>query len=108
MNELKKINSIIKRKIPNAPHESLLVLDATTGQNGISQAKHFKEVTSLSGIVLTKMDGTSKGGIVLTIKEELDLSVKLIGLGEKLEDLEEFSLDSFIYGMVKGIVNGNI
>ena len=104
MNELAKMNKIIKREISDAPHESLLVLDSTTGQNGISQAKHFKDITDLTGIVLTKMDGTSKGGIVLTIKDELDLSVKLIGFGEKIEDLQEFDLDAFIYGMTKDLM----
>ena len=105
MNELKKINSIIQREIPDAPHESLLVIDSTTGQNGVSQAFHFKEVTPISGIVLTKMDGTSKGGIVITIKNKLNLAVKLIGFGEKIDDLEEFDLDSFIYGMMKGLID---
>ena len=105
MNELEKINKVIKKEIPDGPHESLLVLDATTGQNGISQANVFKDVTQLTGIVLTKMDGTSKGGIILTIKDKLELSVKLIGLGEKLDDLEEFDLDSFIYGMMKGLID---
>lgn len=104
MNELEKINKIIQREIPDAPHESLLVLDATTGQNGVSQATSFKEVTPLTGIVLTKMDGTSKGGIVLTIKDKLQLAVKLIGLGEGLDDLQEFDLDSFIYGMTKDLM----
>ena len=85
MNELEKMSKIVQREVPNAPHESLLVLDATTGQNGVSQAKHFKDVTPLTGIILTKMDGTSKGGIVLTIKDELELPVKMIGLGETLE-----------------------
>ena len=105
MNELEKMNRIIKREIPDAPHESLLVLDATTGQNGVSQATSFKEVTPLTGIILTKMDGTSKGGIILTIKDKLDLSVKMIGLGEKLDDLQEFDLDAFIYGMTKGLID---
>ncbi|MCK5866860.1 MAG: signal recognition particle-docking protein FtsY [Mycoplasmataceae bacterium] len=105
MNELEKMNKIIEKEIPGAPHESLLVIDATTGQNGVSQATSFKEVTPLTGIVLTKMDGTSKGGIVLTIKDKLEISVKLIGLGESLEDLQEFDLDSFIYGMMKGLID---
>ncbi|MCK5807170.1 MAG: signal recognition particle-docking protein FtsY [Mycoplasmataceae bacterium] len=105
MNELEKMNKIIEREIPGAPHESLLVIDATTGQNGVSQATSFKEVTPLSGIVLTKMDGTSKGGIVLTIKDKLELSVKLIGLGESLDDLQEFDLDAFIYGMMKELID---
>ena len=104
MKELEKISKIIKKSDPEAPHESLLVVDATTGQNGVSQAMHFKNATPLSGIILTKMDGTSKGGIVLTIKDQLELSVKMIGLGEKLEDLQEFDLDAFIYGMTKDLM----
>lgn len=104
MNELEKMSRILSKEIPGAPHESLLVLDATTGQNGVSQAISFKEVTPLSGIVLTKMDGTSKGGIVLTIKDKLGLAVKLVGLGEQLDDLQEFDLDSFIYSMTKDLV----
>ncbi|AZZ65271.1 signal recognition particle-docking protein FtsY [Metamycoplasma phocicerebrale] len=103
MNELAKINKVLQSKIEGAPHESLLVLDATTGQNGVLQAKAFGEITQLTGIVLTKMDGTSKGGIVLTIKDEINLAVKLIGLGEKVEDLVEFDLESYIYGLMKGI-----
>ncbi|MBN4089611.1 signal recognition particle-docking protein FtsY [Mycoplasma enhydrae] len=105
MNELAKINKVLESKIEGAPHESLLVLDATTGQNGVSQAKAFGEIMNLTGIVLTKMDGTSKGGIVLTIKDEINLSVKLIGLGEKIEDLVEFDLESYIYGLMKGIAD---
>lgn len=104
MNELDKMNRIIQREIPDAPHESLLVLDATTGQNGVSQATSFKDVTPLTGIILTKMDGTSKGGIILTIKDKLELAVKMIGLGEGLDDLQEFDLDAFIYGMTKGLM----
>ncbi len=104
MNELAKMNGIIKKFIPNAPHESLLVLDATTGQNGVLQAQSFKEVTPLTGIILTKMDGTSNGGIILTIKDKLDMDVKLIGLGEKIDDLQEFDLDAYIYGLTKGLM----
>ena len=103
MSELAKINKIITNKIPDGPHESLLVLDATTGQNGIMQAKIFKESTPLTGIILTKMDGTSKGGIVLTIKDEIGLVVKYIGMGEKLSDLVEFDLETYIYGLMKGL-----
>lgn len=105
MNELSKINKIINKFNKDAPHESLLVLDATTGQNGVLQAQAFKEVTPISGIVLTKMDGTSNGGIILTIKDKLDINVKLIGLGEKMDDLQEFDLDSYIYGLMKGLMN---
>lgn len=101
MDELKKINSIIKKFLPEQPTESLLVIDATTGQSGIQQAKAFNEVTKITGIVLTKMDSTSKGGIVLAIKDAFNLPVKFIGLGETLEDLHPFSLEMFIHGLTK-------
>ncbi|MCM1370613.1 MAG: signal recognition particle-docking protein FtsY [Clostridium sp.] len=101
MRELEKINKVIGRVIPNAPHETLLVLDATTGQNGISQAKSFKEITNITGIVLTKLDGTAKGGIVLAIKENVGIPVKLIGLGEKKEDLKTFDIEKYIYSLFK-------
>ena len=101
MNELEKINKVIKKEIENAPHETLLVLDATTGQNGISQAKSFKEITNITGIVLTKLDGTAKGGIVLAIKEEVGIPVKYIGLGEKENDLKVFDIEKYIYGLFK-------
>ncbi|WP_416737944.1 signal recognition particle-docking protein FtsY [Mycoplasmopsis meleagridis] len=104
MKELEKIYQVIKKFQNDAPHECLLVLDATTGQNGISQAKLFNEITYLSGIILTKMDGTSKGGIILSIKDEFDLNVKYIGLGEGLDDLEEFDLDKFIYTMTRDLI----
>ena len=105
MNELEKINKVIGKMIPGAPHETLLVLDATTGQNGISQAKSFKSITNITGIVLTKLDGTAKGGIVLAIKEMVGIPVKYIGLGEKKEDLRVFDIEKYIYGLfddVKG------
>jgi len=101
MNELEKINKVIGRIIEEAPHETLLVVDATTGQNGISQAKSFKEITDITGIVLTKLDGTAKGGIVLAIKENTGLPVKYIGLGEKKEDLKVFDVEKYIYGLFK-------
>ena len=104
MNELKKINDVCKKHIDNAPHETFLVIDATTGQNGISQAKAFKEITDITGIVLTKMDGTAKGGIVLAIKEEAKIPVKYIGLGEKAEDLRVFDIEKYIYGLFKDII----
>ncbi|WP_373423275.1 signal recognition particle-docking protein FtsY [Mycoplasma iguanae] len=104
MKELEKMNAIIEKKVPGAPHEVLLTIDATTGQNGVIQAKGFKEITNLSGIILTKMDGTSKGGIVLSIKNETGVNVKLIGLGEKLDDLHEFDLDLFIYGLTQNLI----
>lgn len=103
MSELSKMNSVIKKVIPDAPHETLLVIDATTGQNGISQAKAFKEVTDITGIVLTKLDGTAKGGIVLAIKEEVNIPVKFVGLGEKEEDLETFDIEKYIYGLFKDL-----
>lgn len=102
MNELDKINKVIGKIIPNAPSETLLVIDATTGQNGISQAKSFKEITNITGIVLTKLDGTAKGGIVLAIKEETKIPVKFIGLGEKEEDLRVFDIEKYIYGLFGG------
>lgn len=99
MNELDKMNRVIQKIYPSAPHETLLVLDATTGQNGISQAKGFKEITNITGIVLTKLDGTAKGGIVLAIKEEVGIPVKYIGLGEGKEDLKSFDIEKYIYGL---------
>ena len=101
MNELSKINRVIGNLIDDAPHETLLVLDASTGQNGISQAKSFKEITNITGIVLTKLDGTAKGGIVLAIKEEVNIPVKYIGLGERADDLEIFDIEKYIYGLFK-------
>ena len=103
MKELEKINKIIKRKIEDAPQETLLVVDATTGQNGISQAKAFKEITDITGIVLTKLDGTAKGGIVLAVKEEVNIPVKFVGLGEGKDDLEAFDIEKYIYGLFKDL-----
>ena len=103
MKELEKINKVIGKIIKSSPHETLLVLDATTGQNGISQAKNFKEITDITGIVLTKLDGTAKGGIVLAIKDEVSLPVKYVGLGEKKEDLRVFDIEKYIHGLFKGI-----
>lgn len=104
MKELEKINKVIGKLIKGAPHETLLIVDATTGQNGISQAESFKEITNITGIVLTKMDGTAKGGIVLAIKEEVNLPVKFIGLGEKEEDLKPFDIENYIYGLFKDLI----
>ena len=101
MNELDKMNKVIGKFIPNAPHETLLVIDATTGQNGISQAKSFKEITDITGIALTKLDGTAKGGIVLAIKEDVNIPVKFVGLGEKEKDLRTFDIEKYIYGLFK-------
>lgn len=106
MQELEKINRVIKTHIEDAPHETLLVIDATTGQNGISQAKAFKEITNITGIVLTKLDGTAKGGIVLAIKEEVGIPVKYVGLGEKVDDIEKFDIEKYIYGLFKDFRKG--
>jgi fused signal recognition particle receptor len=105
MKELEKINKVIGIHIPNAPHETLLVIDAATGQNGILQAESFKEITNITGIVLTKLDGTAKGGIVLAIKESVKIPVKFIGLGEGMEDLKVFDIESYIYGLFKDMIN---
>jgi len=107
MNELAKVNKVIEKIIPNAPHETLLVIDATTGQNGILQAVSFKEITNITGIVLTKMDGTAKGGIVLAIKESVNIPVKFIGLGEGLDDLETFDIEDYIYGLFKEMIKND-
>lgn len=104
MNELEKIKRVIKREAPTAPHEVLLVLDATTGQNAMVQAKQFKETTDVTGLILTKLDGTAKGGIVLAIRNELHLPVKLVGLGEGIDDLEPFDPNEFIVGLFKGLI----
>ena len=104
MKELEKINKVIETHVEGAPHETLLVIDAATGQNGILQAKAFKEITNISGIVLTKLDGTAKGGIVLAIKEEVNLPVKFIGLGEKMTDLKPFDIENYIYGLFKDMM----
>jgi len=104
MKELEKMNKVIERFIKEAPHETLLVIDATTGQNGIMQAQAFKEITNITGIVLTKLDGTAKGGIVLAIKEEVHIPVKFIGLGEGMNDLETFDIENYIYGLFKDMV----
>ncbi|PXW92556.1 signal recognition particle-docking protein FtsY [Streptohalobacillus salinus] len=99
MNELTKVKRVIEREIPGAPHDVLLVLDATTGQNALIQAKTFAEATDVTGIVLTKLDGTAKGGIVLAIRKELNIPVKYVGLGEKMTDLEPFNPEAFVYGL---------
>lgn len=107
MNELQKVRKVIDRNIPGAPHEVLLALDATTGQNALSQAKSFKEVTQVTGIVLTKLDGTAKGGIVLAIRNELQIPVKYVGLGEKLDDLQPFDAESYVYGLFADMIDSN-
>lgn len=102
MDELSKMVRVIKKVIPSAPHESLLIIDANTGQNGIDQAQVFKEAVTITGIIITKMDGSSKGGIILSIRDRLALPVKFIGLGEKMDQLEEFDLDKYLYGLLVG------
>lgn len=102
MAELAKMKRVIGKEIPTAPQETFLIIDATTGQNGVIQAKAFKEVTELTGIVITKMDGTSKGGIILSIRDELGVPVRFIGLGEQMDDLEEFDLDRYLHGLLLG------
>ena len=104
MKELEKVKKVIEREIPGAPHEVILVLDATTGQNALVQAKMFKEVTDVSGIVLTKLDGTAKGGIVLAIRNELGIPVKFVGLGEKMDDLQEFDAEKYVFGLFSDII----
>jgi len=104
MEELNKIFRVIQREIPGAPHEVLMVLDATTGQNALSQAKLFGEKSGVTGLVLTKLDGTAKGGIVIAIRQELSLPVKLVGLGEKMEDLQKFDSEQFVHGLFAGLI----
>jgi len=106
MKELEKVKRVIARELPGAPHEVLLVLDATTGQNALSQAKVFGEATDVTGIVLTKLDGTAKGGIVFAIRRELDLPVKFVTLGEGIEDIEPFNADAFVYGLFSDMIQG--
>ncbi len=104
MRELEKIHRVIGREIEGAPQETLLVVDATTGQNAIQQAKVFNEVTDLSGVILTKLDGTAKGGIALAIREKIGIPVKMVGLGERLEDLEHFDIEEYIYGLFADVM----
>ncbi|MBQ3001252.1 MAG: signal recognition particle-docking protein FtsY [Bacilli bacterium] len=99
MKELEKMHRVIEKEVPNGPQEVLLVIDATTGQNGLSQAEAFSEITNISGVVLTKLDGTSKGGIVLAIRDKFNIPIKFVGLGEGMEDLEYFDLEDYIYGL---------
>lgn len=105
MNELAKIKRVISRELPNAPHDTLLVIDATTGQNGLSQAKAFIEATDVTGIVLTKLDGTAKGGIVLAIRHIYNIPIKFVGLGEKITDLEYFDIEKYIYGLFAEMID---
>lgn len=104
MKELNKIYRVVQREVPGAPHEVLLVLDATTGQNALNQAKTFKEAAGVTGIVLTKLDGTAKGGIVIAIRHELDLPVKMVGLGEKVDDLQPFDAEEFVYALFEPLL----
>jgi len=107
MNELAKMHDIIHKFDKHAPHETLMIIDATTGQNGVIQAESFSEVTNVSGIILTKMDGTAKGGIGLAIKNELNLPIKLLGVGEQLDDLVPFDVDDYVYGLVADFMDGD-
>ncbi|KIL47687.1 signal recognition particle-docking protein FtsY [Jeotgalibacillus campisalis] len=104
MKELEKVKKVIERELPGAPQEVLLALDATTGQNALTQAKIFKEATNVTGIVLTKLDGTAKGGIVLAIKQELGIPVKFVGLGEKMDDLQPFDAEKYVYGLFADLI----
>lgn len=107
MNELNKIKRVIQKEVSDGPHETLMVIDATTGQNGVNQAKVFKEVSDVTGIILSKMDGSAKGGIVLAIKEILDIPVKYLTVGEKVDDIEEFDLEEYIYSLCKDLFNND-
>ena len=104
MAELEKIGRIVKRVLPDAPHETLLAVDASTGQNALVQAKEFSKITPLTGLVLTKIDGTARGGVVLAIRQELDIPVKFMGFGEKIDDIGEFSSEDFMRGLLEGLV----
>ena len=104
MAELEKVGRIIKRVVPEAPHETFLALDASTGQNALVQAKEFSKITPVTGIVLTKIDGTARGGVVLAIREELNIPVKLIGFGEKIDDIGEFNSENFMKGLLEGLI----
>lgn len=108
MKELEKVHRIISREVPNAPHEVLLALDATTGQNALTQAKTFKEVTNVTGIVLTKLDGTAKGGIVIAIRNQLHIPVKFVGLGEQMDDLQPFDAERYVYGLFADSIDEQI
>jgi fused signal recognition particle receptor len=105
MNELAKIKRVIQRELPDQPAEVLLVVDGTTGQNALSQAKEFNQTAEMTGLVLTKLDGSGKGGIVLAVRNELHVPVKLVGLGEGIDDLADFDSTKFVYGLFKGLIN---
>ena len=105
MKELEKIKKVISREVEGAPQDTLLVIDATTGQNGLSQAKAFLEATDVSGIVLTKLDGTAKGGIVLAIRDTYNVPIKFIGLGEGMDDLEYFDIEKYVYGLFAEMID---
>ena len=107
MEELNKIYRVIQREIPEAPHEVLMVLDATTGQNAFKPGKLFGEKAGVTGLVLTKLDGTAKGGIVVAIRQELDLPVKLVGLGEKIDDLQPFDSEQFVHALFAGLIRNS-
>lgn len=105
MKELEKIKRVISREVPDAPQDTLLVIDATTGQNGLNQAKAFIEATDVTGVILAKLDGTAKGGIVLAIRDKYNIPIKFVGLGEKLEDLEYFDIEKYVYGLFADIID---
>ena len=105
MKELEKMKKVISREVEGAPHDTLLVIDATTGQNGLVQAKAFIEATDVSGVVLTKLDGTAKGGIVLAIRDKYNIPIKFVGLGEKMDDLEYFDIEKYVYGLFADIID---
>jgi len=105
MKELEKIKRVIAREVPNAPQDTLLIIDATTGQNGLNQAKAFIEATEVTGVVLTKLDGTAKGGIVLAIRDKYNIPIKFVGLGEKLTDLEYFDIEKYVYGLFADMID---
>lgn len=107
MKELEKMKKVISREVEGAPHDTLLVIDATTGQNGLSQAKAFIEATDVSGVVLTKLDGTAKGGIVLAIRDKYNIPIKFVCLGEKLDDIEYFDIENYVYGLFSDIIKDN-
>ncbi len=102
MDELAKIRRVVSKKIPDGPHECLLVLDATTGQNGLSQARSFSETVGCTGIILAKLDGTAKGGVIVPIRQQMGIPVKYIGVGEKIDDIEIFDADAFVNALVEG------
>ena len=107
MKELEKMKKVIEREVPGGPQDTLLVVDATTGQNGLSQAKSFIEATNVTGVVLTKLDGTAKGGIVLAIRDKYNIPIKFVCLGEKIDDIEYFEVENYIYGLFADLLGNS-